>query len=237
MASLVPASLFVTPLPNDNLALAYCTYTPSAANVGDEAIDFRDYFDKIVAVVSAYPIGTAEAGKIGGAYAAGTITFSVGLATDTNTIVVGDVTYTLKTTLSVGPAVANEVLLGAAFTDTATNLTSAINATSGAGTTYGTGTVANPLVAASRSSGVVTVTSITPGTQGNSIVLTESATNVAVSGSGTISGASNQAATVWFRENLNGTAAASTAQNGSLGFQASAIIAYRVVVLGKLATV
>ncbi len=53
-------------------------------------------------------------------------TFSSGLASDGDTITFGGVTFTLKTALS-APAVAGEVVLGATFADTITNLAAAIN--------------------------------------------------------------------------------------------------------------
>jgi len=69
---------------------------------------------------------------------------STGVAiTDGDTITVGTQTYTFKTTLSTGPAVANEVLIGASASASLDNLKLAINAGSGAGTNYGTGTTAN----------------------------------------------------------------------------------------------
>lgn len=69
---------------------------------------------------------------------------STGVAiTDGNTITVGTQTYTFKTTLSAGPAVVNEVLIGASASASLDNLKLAINAGSGAGTNYATGTTAN----------------------------------------------------------------------------------------------
>ena len=78
----------------------------------------------------------------------GTLTSDATAPGDGDTVVIGSVTYTYKTALSAGPAVAYEVLIGADAAAALDNLKSAINATAGAGTTYGTGTVAHPDVEA-----------------------------------------------------------------------------------------
>jgi hypothetical protein len=53
---------------------------------------------------------------------------SSGVFVDTQTITIGGVVFTTVTALSVGPAVAGEVVLGASAAATLTNLTAAINA-------------------------------------------------------------------------------------------------------------
>lgn len=100
-----------------------------------------------------------------------------GNPSDGDTVTIGSDTYTFKTALSVGPAVAFEVLIGAALIDTLTNLAAAVNADTGAGTLYGTGTTANADVDA----GIATIstlplTATVAGAAGNSIVSTESST-------------------------------------------------------------
>lgn len=59
-----------------------------------------------------------------------------GVFSDTETLVIAGITFTMKTTLSTGPAVAGEVLIGANAAASLTNLASAINLTTGSGTTY-----------------------------------------------------------------------------------------------------
>ncbi len=74
-----------------------------------------------------------------------TLTFT-GIPANNETVVIGTVTYTWKTTLT--PA-ANEVLRGASAAECAENLTYAINDESAyEGTKYGTGTAPNPHVSA-----------------------------------------------------------------------------------------
>lgn len=53
---------------------------------------------------------------------------STGVFTDTQTITIGGVVFTTVNALSVGPAVAGEVVIGASAAATLTNLTAAINA-------------------------------------------------------------------------------------------------------------
>lgn len=118
--------------------------------------------------------------------ATGTLAFGAAAANN-STVTIGDRVYTFKTTLSSAPAVANEVLIGANATASATNLASAINATGGAGTTYGTGTAQHAEVSATLSSATVTVTSRGGNPQENSLALLKSATQPALSGA-TLSG-------------------------------------------------
>jgi hypothetical protein len=111
------------------------------------------------------------------------LTFSSGLATDGDTITIGGVVFTLKTSLSSGPAIAGEVVLGANFAATITNLAAAINAP---GTTTSTFTalsaadqaiIAEDLkLAATGSATTLTVV----GTGSGRLIISESATNVAL---------------------------------------------------------
>lgn len=93
----------------------------------------------------------------------------VGNPANNDEVQVGGVTYTFKTVLT---GAANEVKIGAADSDTATNLAAAINASAGAGTLYGTGTVANPLVKASLVGLVLTATARQAGADGDTISAT-----------------------------------------------------------------
>lgn len=82
------------------------------------------------------------AGHVLPAGTAGRLTFSA-VANNNDTVTIGATTYTFKTTLSVGPAVANEVLRGASAATSAINLIRAINLSGTAATDYGTGTALN----------------------------------------------------------------------------------------------
>lgn len=115
--------------------------------------------------------------RYGRAAATGTLV-SAAAWTDTTTVVVGDVTYTILATLV---DAANNVLKGANEAATLLNLSRAINASGGSpGTDYGTATVANPKASA-VSDGVhtITVTSRKLGPVGNRIALSASADAIA----------------------------------------------------------
>lgn len=87
---------------------------------------------------------------------------------DGSNITIGAITYTFKTVLSVGPAVAYEVLIGISDATALDNLKSAINASAGAGTLYGTGTVAHPdVVATTNADTTQKVVARVPGTAAN----------------------------------------------------------------------
>lgn len=101
---------------------------------------------------------------------------------DGTTVTVGDKTYTYKDTLSSGPAVAYEVLIGANVAATRTNLKKAINDEGTAGTHYATGTVRNGTVTAGTiASATIPLTARAAGNAGNSIPL--STTSVETSNS------------------------------------------------------
>ncbi len=100
--------------------------------------------------------------------AGGKITVAVDNAQDGDEITIGDITYTWKTALS-EDAVPYEVLIGDDNSAAAANLQKAITASGTEGTNYSTGTVEHPLVTATVSSNVVTVTAKTKGVVGNEI--------------------------------------------------------------------
>ncbi len=122
--------------------------------------------------------------------ATGTITITSTGPSDGETFVVGSQTYTFQTALSTGPAIANEILIHATPTNQATYIKDAINGVVGTGVSAGT--EANPEVYATSSAGVVTLIARNPGDEGNAIVLTEGATNTAVSGSGTLASGADE---------------------------------------------
>lgn len=86
-----------------------------------------NYVESVFKNGFAGPIGSAELyvseNLTGTSILTGTGTFS-----DGEVIIVGGTTFTMKTTLSTGPAVAGEVLIGANLAASLTNLTAAINA-------------------------------------------------------------------------------------------------------------
>lgn len=110
---------------------------------------------------------------------------SAGVANNNETMTIGGVTYTFKTTLSTTP-VANEILIGAAATNTLDNIKDAINGTvvSGAlGTTYSFGTQRNPLVTAGAKAATTLVLAPADTNAGGSTATTETMTNFSFTGS------------------------------------------------------
>lgn len=127
------------------------------------------------------------AGQAAGASVAqGSLTFSANPTAD-GTVTIGDVTYKFVEAL----AAANDVLIGATLTETASNLVAAINAEAGIGTVYGAGTVANEDAHATLSeNGVVSVFADDAGAEGNAIALASTDGAVVASGATLSGGAS-----------------------------------------------
>lgn len=111
------------------------------------------------------------------------LTFSSGLASDGDTITIGGVVFTLKTSLSSGPAVAGEVVLGSTFADTITNLAAAINTPGTTTSTFTALSAANQAIISNTLKLVATGTATTltiVGTGSGRMTISESATNVAL---------------------------------------------------------
>jgi len=86
-----------------------------------------------------------------------------------NTIVVGGTTYTFVTTLSSGPSVANQILLGSSSNVAFQHLADAINGTGAFGTEYSVGTAADPAVSASGGGGLLLTVASGDNTQFGSV--------------------------------------------------------------------
>lgn len=102
---------------------------------------------------------------------------------DADTLTIGGVVFTFKTTLSTGPAVAGEVLLGANIAATHTNLTAAINAPSTTTSTFTALSAANALIISQTLGLVATATATTTkivGTGSGRMVISKSATNLTI---------------------------------------------------------
>jgi hypothetical protein len=104
-----------------------------------------------------------------------------------DTLTIGSQTYRFVSTL----AIPNDVLIGAANTNTAANLQAAITAGGGAGTTYANGTTANTSVTATVSTNAVTAIAKSVGTTGNGLTATSSSANVVLSNGGLFTGGIN----------------------------------------------
>lgn len=106
-----------------------------------------------------------------------TVVFATNPANN-DTLTIGNVTYTFKTALSTGPAIPNEVFIGALATDTRDNTVAAITAGAGAGTKYGTGTTAHPLVTAAAATNDMLVSALAAHLAGHEIPLAKSSTHL-----------------------------------------------------------
>lgn len=149
-----------------------------AANVGSDVIAIprllRLSFPMRCGIIRVANFGVGGASSYSWAgEMASLFTRAVANANDGDTMLIGGVTYTFRTTCSV----ANDVLIGASANETNGNLGKAVNASGGTpGTTYGTGTVVNPNVfcSSSASAQYVKFCAKATGTAGNSQVVTSS---------------------------------------------------------------
>lgn len=109
--------------------------------------------------------------------ATGTLTLGANAVNNETVTIDGSIdnrTYTFKTTLSEGPQIADEVLIGIDEDDSLANLIAAIMLGAGSGTKYGSPTTVNAEVAAvAGGAGEMDVTDKTRGTYGNSVDTTE----------------------------------------------------------------
>jgi len=133
-------------------------------------------------VVNSHSSGTVIFNDGAGATSAGVKATGVLTAsdvfTDGETVTIEGHTYTFKTTLVAGTP--DQVLIGAAATNSLDNLKSAINGTAGGGTTYGTGTVAHDLVTATTNTSTAqTVEAKRVGTYANAYATTEACADAA----------------------------------------------------------
>lgn len=118
--------------------------------------------------------------------AVGTVTSDNTNPDDGGTITVDDQIYRFKGT----PAQANDIQIGIDADTTLANLIAAINGSGTEGVEYFAGTAqpTTPVTASTVTAHAFTITADVAGTGGNSIVLTESATHIAVDGTGTLGG-------------------------------------------------
>jgi hypothetical protein len=111
---------------------------------------------------------------VSAAKATGTLTLT-NQAQNNETVVIGSVTYTWKTTLT---ASAYEVLRSGSASGDIDNLVAAINRTGASGTSYSEATTRHPTVSAAAGAGdTMVVTALESGADGNSIITTETMSN------------------------------------------------------------
>lgn len=121
-------------------------------------------------------------------YATGTITSNGTNVSNNDTVTIGGKVYTFKTTLT--PA-EGEILIGGTASDSLTNLANAINYSGGTpGTDYQVGLESSWVTSSAPVANVITLTSISIRTIGNSTTLAKSAATLTLSGA-TLSGAVN----------------------------------------------
>ncbi len=131
----------------------------------------------VVTGLGAFAAGilTATGNPVGSVAAIGTLTGTTIAAT--NTVVIASITYTFIAALSTGPTVANEILVGAADTDSLDNLIAAINGAAGEGSLYSVGTVAQSTTSAKPGAGdTMILEAVTRGVAGNAITTTDTLT-------------------------------------------------------------
>lgn len=116
-----------------------------------------------------------NATTVTGASATTTLT-STGVAGNNETFTIGTRVYTLKTALT---GAADEILIGAAATNTLDNIKSAINDTGTRGTQYGLGTSANENVTAGTKTATTLVLDSRFPQIGNTLATTETMANFA----------------------------------------------------------
>lgn len=105
---------------------------------------------------------------------------STGTAGNNETMTIGSVVYTFKTTLT---GAANEILIGAAATNTLDNIKEAINGTGTPGTNYSQATVRHPLVTAGTKTATTLVIASTDTNANGSLATTETMANFSFTGS------------------------------------------------------
>ena len=114
---------------------------------------------------------------------------AAGQPTAGETLTLGTKTYTFRS--GTAPA-ANDVLIGAAATNTLDNLKAAVNGAAGAGSTYGAGTVAHSdVIAGAKTATTIVFHAKLAGPEGNAIASTETAATALAFGSATLLGGAN----------------------------------------------
>ena len=164
------------------------TPSPTLARMVTAGADLDLKLYSVVSLIAGV-LALAVSGSAAGA-ATGTVTFSVAVASAAETVTIGGRVYTFRAAVD---EIADEVLAGSTFTESAENLVAAINATAaGSGTTFGSLTTQNTDVRATLSGAVITLHALDAGDEGNGIALAKSGTNIAVSGA-TLSGGDDDA--------------------------------------------
>lgn len=149
-----------------------------------------------------------------------------------DTITIGDVEYKFVTALS-SPAALNEVVIGAAASNTATNLKDAVLGGSG-GSTFSADQPANPVATASASSATVTVTAKATGAKGNEIAIATSNATAIVFGTNHLYGGADADKTAFVGRGFSYDSADAEKVNMGLPSGASGDAAFAGIFTGPL---
>jgi hypothetical protein len=200
----------------------------AAAAAADEWLDFRTLgFQTISAMAGWIPVGQSAIG----AKATGTVTFSATDPTDTETITINGVVYTIHTTVVTTGAYS--VLRSTTENTQAANFLKAINRTGVPGTDYSLYVPMNSDVVASGAAAVITLTARQFGANGNGITLAAAGGSTTVSGA-TLTGGADPVTSGVFRMNAEGTGQTEGAQMGRVGVEfAAASVLFELTILGR----
>lgn len=168
--------------PNDNL-VSRNYRAPIATGLSDlsrtvlvEYVDGEEFDIDVNGQLAADAEGKYYNLANGGAAASVLLTSDATAPANNDTLTVGGVVYTFKTSLT---GAANEILIGANAAASLTNLQSALNLTGTIGTDYGTGTVINPLVTGgTKTSTTLLITAKDLTVSGRAIASTETSTHL-----------------------------------------------------------
>ena len=145
---------------------------------------FADAVRPILDYAASHPIPTpytppvVETGILVGLTAGGgTLTFSATTPADNSTITIGTKVYKFKTTLSTGPQIEGEVLIGASSTTASQNLNAAINHAAGFHLTYEVAVANSNVSSTNPASKIVIFTAKFLGTQYAAQIITIAGTS------------------------------------------------------------
>lgn len=189
-----PAAVTATP---SLLVYTEVAFAPIGASPGDDTVETADYqagsvdttaLGNLSVTAAKLAAAISFAGKtlthvavetvtpVNAVAASSTITSDATAPSDGDTVTIGSIVYTFKTTLT--PS-AYQVLINTTAAAALINLKKAINATGVANTDYGTGTLVHPTVSAGAiAATTLVVTALTKGTAGNSIATTETSSHL-----------------------------------------------------------
>lgn len=206
--------------------------TSGSAGAADEWVDFKEHgLIEIDALLGVAIIGTSPLGEVAPVAATGTVTFPATNPTETETITVGGIVYTINAT----PSTAGLYSVDLSDTEAtlAANFAAAINRTGTPGTDYSLYVAAHPDVKAAAVAGVVTLTARVPGSHGNAITLAVAGGSTTVSGA-TLSGGSDGVGGHSARKNAQGTGQTEGSTPGVVGVEFSAAsVVFEITAIGR----